>query len=289
MESGSLTTVKDRWIQHDTSLWVVACKGKAPIGRLHKPPSVINSQGSQRSLGVFSFLEPPMTELPIIFSSQMVLAIMDGRKTQTRRLRGLDTINENPGYWTYNGAAVIDRKYVHLFINGLHSVMIPVRVAPGDRLWVREAWAACHLRRNPDGEYVSVADDFAVRAKCDLREQHLVYRADGGDAFEGKWRHSINMPRWAARLFLDVTAEERCERLQDISEGDAKAEGARPCTTCGGTGAVEIDGVDAGCTECLQRPYSRWFEMLWDSIHGPGAWALNPWVRVITFKRSEMN
>jgi hypothetical protein len=133
---------------------------------------------------------------------------------------------------------------------------------PGDELWVRETWQ----NTGPEiSEYPGA-----------------VYRATDPDweTMTGwTWRPSIHMPRWAARLFLTVKAV-RVERLQDISEGDAEAEGAEPgCLTCG-----ENCLYRGGCGNC--RPcYRDSFVYLWQSIYGEDSWAANPWVWVVEFER----
>lgn len=203
-------------------------------------------------------------ERPILFSGPMVRAILEGRKTQTRRIvkGGInETSNEHFGYrllGVKNGRAIFDG-------------MLPVGVdcpygKPGERLWVREAWAPVDRRRgSSDPEYL--------------------YRAEllQGEAFLGveQWRPSIHMPRAACRLLLEIT-DVRVERLQDISEGDALAEGVLENldqTTLydfwhyGGEGCWgEFNAVGS-------------FASLWESINGPGSWNQNPWVWVVEFKK----
>lgn len=177
-----------------------------------------------------------MKERPILFSGPMVRAILNGTKTQTRR--------------------IVKPQPVH--IDGLGTVMNPSVITgnsckhgkPGDTLWVRETWAHRALRvSGPEGYGCPVfrADD------VDRRLPSGPYnRVD-------RWRPSIHMPRWASRITLQITAV-RVERLQDISEEDAIAE-----------------GVEFGAKES--------YRTLWDSINGAGAWDANPWVWVIEFKR----
>lgn len=133
--------------------------------------------------------------------------------------------------------------------------------APGDRLWVRETWAKA-------GE---VGDD-------------IEYRADNPDPLGARWRPSIHMPRWASRLLLEVTAV-RVERLQDISEDDACAEGVQELDGTLDELALYARAKKMG--ECATD--SRvWFAELWDSINGTRApWASNPFVWVVSFKRTE--
>ena len=174
-----------------------------------------------------------MKERPILFSAPMVRAILDGSKTQTRRVAK-----------EFNGMPNLDgilRRYPHQ--NGCpHGT-------PGDRLWVRETWA--HER---DG--TGCPDDTGI-----------LYRATdpGWDDEETglRWRPSIHMPRWASRILLEIT-DVRAQRLQEIGDEDARAEGYTP----------QSPDFPVG-----------WFQGLWDTIHGSGAWHANPWVWAITFRR----
>ncbi len=180
-----------------------------------------------------------MTERPIIFSTPMVVAILAGRKAQTRRVivpQPERRLEKTAGAltWRYTDREGIDPKSPHF--------RAPCQV--GDTLWVRETFSL-----SPDGP---------------------IYRASGSDAGMLEpgdrivWRPSIHMPRWAARLFLRVT-DVRVERLQDISEADAIAEG-----------------------RSLTRDDPRgYFPETWDSLNarrGYG-WDANPWLWVISFER----
>ncbi len=190
-------------------------------------------------------------ERPILFNDQMVRAILDGRKTVTRRVMKPQPVLDGH-FWTYGGAGWSDR------INSLtpvagHSLAARCPYGqPGDRLWVREAWACTLVAQAPGEEWV-------------------VYReGDNRTDYGGPWKPSIHMPRWASRILLELTAV-RVERLQDISEEQARAEGypaERECETGG-------SGLDAWL----------WFRSLWGEINGPEAFTANPWVWVIEFKR----
>lgn len=188
----------------------------------------------------------PVREKPIIFSGPMVRAIREGRKSQTRRLlkpqpnSGPDgkMVNLGSGSWGLSDG----------ILSGEWKL-----ASPGDRLWVREAWAK-------DGD-------------CPLQYRAGPHVAD--DALGVRWRPSIHMPRWASRITLEVT-EVRVQRLQDISEEDARAEGAPCCVMCEDGSFYE--NKDHGSLYCG-------FAGLWASIHGPGSWEANPWVAAITFKR----
>lgn len=178
-----------------------------------------------------------MPEKPILFSTDMVRAILDGRKTQTRRIVKPGTLE----------------MFVNLIWNPNENICFcPYR--PGDILYIRETWA-----KDRYGKYHYRAE--YPEHDC---EPYPI------------WKPSIHMPREAARLFLEVT-EVRVERLQKISEEDARAEGI-------GMPLFRSDEIeDYGYIEC--------FEMLWDSIYskrGHG-WEQNPWVWAITFKRAEVS
>jgi hypothetical protein len=192
-----------------------------------------------------------MTEKPIIFSGPMVRAILEDRKTQTRRIVKKapwlsDQIMNVPGtpYWTDG--------------SGWDSCVKCPYGEPGGRLWVREAWQ--EVDWPPTGPRV-------------------VYRADG-DASPYRWRPSIHMPRWASRITLEVESV-RVERLQAIRAEDAWWEGIGYQGGIGRSvfifkdGRTEID--EAGCVDA--------FRYLWQSIHAPGSWAANPFVWVVGFKR----
>ena len=187
-----------------------------------------------------------MTDRPIIFSAPMIRALIDGRKTQTRRVLK-DTETREP--YVADGVVLWDHPDGPVY----RWERVP---AVGDRLWVREAYAF--------GWPVNPGE----RLPRDEGPDHAVtYRADGQAPFGGgKWHPSIHMPRWASRLTLVVT-DVRVQRLQDISEADARAEGVSG--SAGGTW---------GC-EGLIEDYSD----LWNSIYGPDAWDANPWVAALTF------
>lgn len=184
----------------------------------------------------------PTRERPILFSGPMVRAILAGRKTQTRRVVG-------------------------------PTARAAINCRRGDRLWVRETWARV--------DYVDgVVSHHAVDS--DGVERRLVYRADcpdleWDDQPESRWRPSIHMPRWASRLTLAVT-DVRVERLRDISEEDAKAEGVEPAPLAG---AAIISDTPASASVSHRHA----FGLLWDSINaarGHG-WGSNPWVWVVAF------
>lgn len=186
-----------------------------------------------------------MKEYPILFNGPMVRAILDGSKTQTRRIVKTShaTATKFLGH-DDAGALLFDANYRCPFGE------------IGDRLWVRETW---QHGNHPIGPYESDCDVF-YRADYldDPLGPDLEHSKDG---IRRQWRPSIHMPRTAARLLLEVIGV-RAERLQDISEADAEAEGIE-----GGHATVQFRG-------------------LWDSVAPKGAdWDANPWVWVVEFHR----
>lgn len=196
-----------------------------------------------------------MADRPIIFSAPMVQALLAGRKTQTRRI-----INPQP-----TDEAVADGSFV---ANANRLIRpAPIRYAVGDRLYVREAW---HTNSSEDGKPPSEIDE----------GEFIWYVADGeGGMPISRMRPSIHMPRWASRLTLLVT-EVRVQRLQDISEEDARAEG---CFVGKASGRVFENeaGMHFGGPQWTSA--RDWYADLWDTIHGADAWSANPWVVAVSF------
>lgn len=215
-----------------------------------------------------------MKDHPIPFTGAMVRAVRDGTKFQTRRIVKLPRMNPL-GKWEVmpwggpNGGRTRDGQTVP-FQNVIgHSrtgeiIGCPYG-QPGDGLWVREAWRT-----------VEAADKIPPR---DLgAASRLWFEADAPhQPGYGKYRPGMFMPRWASRITLEVTGA-RVERLQDISEADAIAEGIEK-TVNGFWSMYGHAGVDG-----TYSPRAS-YRALWEQINGEGAWALNPWVWVIEFKR----
>lgn len=224
-----------------------------------------------------------MTERPIIFNAEMVRAILDGRKTQTRRIIKLDHERgmKNPVVRGKNGAC----SYVGC---RLASTLCPFG-QPGDRLWVRETWGVVSHELDEDGRIQPWTPDRPATAIHEMPfgngyySGHAIYSADGeftwgdDDGYEdGRscWKPSIHMPRAASRITLEITGV-RVERLQDISQADAIAEGAPP----------SHPSIDAVSRDYGFSDFSRsWFGQTWWSIYGQESWQANPWVWVIEFK-----
>lgn len=198
-----------------------------------------------------------MKERPILFRSDMVRAILDGRKTQTRRV-----IKPQP-----NVDDVL-RKRIEV---GL-QLKCPFGML-GDKLWVRETHAVV-----PASAYAMSTDDGNTQIPHRVSPDgyyRAVYKENWSRVRPGRWKPSIHMPRWASRITLEIT-DIRVERVQDISEVDAKAEGCEP------TIPPEYWG---GAT----HKYRRSFCLLWDSIYADRGygWDKNPWIWCVSFRRGD--
>lgn len=202
-----------------------------------------------------------MKESPILFTGPMVRAILEGRKTVTRRV-----VKPQPDFL---GSMVDPNTPFKTLDAGLHARITCPHGQPDDRLWVREAWAAdaqvdaIAPRDLSQGEPIWYPADFSVRQTgCSMISK-------------GRGRPSIHMPRWVSRILLEITAV-RIERLQDISEKQALAEG------------VELEGEGvcwAGAAGTASDSPVESFRLLWELINGAGSWSANPWVWVVEFKR----
>lgn len=214
-------------------------------------------------------------EKPIIFNSDMVRAILEGRKTQTRRVVKPQPVlvcnekHENgklrslSKYWEWKGRPVNES-----------SFFACAKYQPGDLLWVCETWtpAPSQFCRCPQGCEPDPCDAWKAGEGCESIRSGVIYRADPQPA-PRRWRPSLHMPKWAARIWLEVTGV-RVERLQDISEEDAEAEG------------VQVDETQRRHRTRLVEPTPcGYFRDLWNSIYGTAAWDENPWVWVNEFKK----
>lgn len=202
-------------------------------------------------------------ERPILFSTPMVRAILEGRKTQTRRI-----VKPQPDkHWAFNLRTVENLKTQRIeFVDDDYRYCVPCPYGrPSDRLWVREAWAPASAAL-PSGLGVLYRSDY-----------HTELEKRDGDQ---KWKPSIHMPRWASRITLEITRI--CvERVQEISEKDAIAEG---CIKLPASGRItDVKGGQYGGR--IWTTAKGWYSCLWNSINGPESWSENPWVWVVEFKR----
>ncbi|EBS4934416.1 hypothetical protein BZV78_16295 [Salmonella enterica subsp. enterica serovar Goverdhan] len=228
-----------------------------------------------------------MKERGMIFNGEMVRAILDGRKTQTRRIMAIQPEHSELGL-----RRVIDSKNGRdngkYFWSQSDACGLKMRSKVfgcpygevSDRIWVRETFQGPLFDFDQMDAYCKDSTPFE-------KAQFCVYKADGKSApefFDADdnlhccWRPSIHMPRWASRILLEIT-DVRVERLNAISQEDAQAEG------------MELTGwrptysdPDSGGEVCT--PYDN-FAQLWSSIYGEESWQGNPWVWVIEFKRIE--
>lgn len=220
-----------------------------------------------------------MTERGMIFNGEMVRAILDGRKTQTRREVTKATAN------------LLDLQKKHP--NSKYAIGCPYG-KPGDRIWVRETWGVVSHELDEDGRIQPWSPDRPATAIHEMPfgngyySGHAIYAADGDftwgddDGYEdGRscWKPSIHMPRRASRITLEITGV-RVEQLKSISEEEARSEG--------------VARLREGFWKHYQPGWTQHqlsargsFATLWDSIYGFGEWDSNPWVWVIEFNRIE--
>ncbi|WP_240430218.1 hypothetical protein [Serratia marcescens] len=217
-----------------------------------------------------------MKERPVIFNGDMVRAIINGRKTQTRRV--IANVSPDNCIPLQKPTKTKDGIYTHVMDAPGHGLCPFGKV--GDRLWVRETWADVNHDGHPaiayraDGGLRAIGEDDGEEEDPNLEKYWFAqWYADLISGAEGNWRPSIHMPRWASRITLEITAV-RVERLNDISHEDAKAEGC-----CYGRGG--------GIPDFAVTPADH-FPTLWASIYGEESWGANPWVWVIEFRRLEV-
>lgn len=233
-----------------------------------------------------------MKERGMIFNGEMVRALLDGRKTQTRRIMKAQPSEDftpmnmaleadykarwyTPGIVDKDGYLQPAGKEVFGVANENEGYSCPFG-AVGDRIWVRETWA---------------------RYNIDQDSHDMAYRATIPEDWpeSGRWRPSIHMPRWASRITLEIT-DVRVERLNAISEQDAQSEGVHTEVwdqTVVARNYAAIDEFFQFWSEDMphyvemNQLYRSSFRSLWESIYGAENWQANPWVWVIEFKRVE--
>lgn len=226
-----------------------------------------------------------MKERGMIFNGEMVRAILDGRKTQTRRPVKFPVHDKNLGC-ELSGNELSGELSAGNYLNSAFG-------KPGDRIWVREAY---RFPASLDDVSPTGVGEMAVATGYRKPWAPTFYEftgtfSDGWKGFEtppkvsdaGKLRPSIHMPRWASRILLEIT-DVRVERLNAISEEDAEAEG------------IDMEALydSQDCYDCIAdhnmtgRPtVTGAFKYLWESIYGEESWKANSWVWVIEFKRVE--
>lgn len=233
----------------------------------------------------------PVKERPILFSGPMVRAILSGEKTQTRRVVKPQGQTNSAGLTHYDGCLIFEHDIEEIETRCPYG-------HPGDRFWVRETFGLMPTQHDFEKWVIYQADKMAHRAGM-AEDETVHYRPKDPELLNDwtprlwsgelpKFRPSIHMPRWASRVNLEVTGV-RVERLQDISEADALAEGveiAIPGTTWyrdynpGKQDAIHPDPHYGLCPDAYAS-----YESLWESINGPESWAANPWVWVVEFRR----
>ncbi len=220
-------------------------------------------------------------ERPIIFSAPMILAILRGSKTQTRRvIKPQPPDDWSPTVGLYH-PTIVDRHgeeqpgpEVFGAADGEAGRKCP-QWAPGSRLWVRETWRLGAHYAIYTAKDIREAAEFGTHPMDD----HIHYRAHESPK-DHKWRSPYHMPRWASRITLEIT-DVRAQRVQEISEADAIAEG---CESQGGlvSAPMEPEEYDG-------YPARYEFHGLWDLLnaHRGYSWESNPWIWALTFKRLE--
>lgn len=192
-----------------------------------------------------------MKERPMLFSAPMVRAILKGQKTQTRR-----AMKPKNGQYIPPSKSADGPGWEQMLRSCPYG-------QPGDRIYVREAFN--HFERN---------ENFKEGCEC-------FYRADGECVALQPWRPAIHMPKWAARITMEVTSV-RVERLNDISEADCWAEGIEEVMH-DFDDASQCDMAKRLC--CSTEDAKPLYAQLWEQINGPGSWDTNPWVWAVSFKR----
>ena len=249
-----------------------------------------------------------MTDRGMIFNAEMVRAILDGRKTQTRRevKLNLDIARLATTYdWATSLAANhyqgLTEEQIQQKAESLRGVIHPVILdngqmvsiicphgKPGDRIWVRETFCPVDDTQYGGEKWVD------YRATPRYEASHPAgWDSAPNDAEALKWRPSIHMPRWASRILLEIT-DVRVERLNAISEEDAQREGVHTevwdQTVVARNYAARDEFFQFWSEDMphyveMNQLYRSSFRSLWESIYGAENWQANPWVWVIEFKR----
>jgi hypothetical protein len=225
-----------------------------------------------------------MADRPILFSAPMVRAILAGTKAQTRRVvrdqTAVRAASGGPELWTgFMGWQPADAVLDDPSLNSNKAAKCPYGM-PGDRLWVREAFRPIY----PQDPGYNGGQPIAYDYRATYTQGDRL-----GDALgiKRRWKPSIHMPRWASRITLEITGV-RVERLKDISEADAIAEGIDRIGGPTSCTPWKNYGLEAGAPHAMTcaSPVTS-YATLWTSINGPESWDANPWVWVVAFRRAE--
>lgn len=243
-----------------------------------------------------------MKSRPILFNGAMVRALLNGSKTQTRRIVKIKPPLCNPPYFATGKVlsdlptqpgAFMEFRYDKQPSDGASFLINCPHGQPGDRFWVRETFRIGEDLGDDWESWMETGDRFVI---CDAghdigkgSEDYCVpieyevprnaKEIHNSERTPEHWRSfgpipSIFMPRWASRIQLEIVSV-RVERLQDIGETDARAEGVM----------IEERHTMGYCSGQFLPPSIRAYSELWESINGAGSWAANPWVWVVEFKR----
>lgn len=205
-----------------------------------------------------------MKERPILFSGAMVRALLDGKKTQTRRALKVQPLDILPMLEDKAGVEWVG----HMQVDPPRGIVFRCKFGkPGDRLWVRETWSQ-PTTLDPGPTFYRA--DYPTCVPAQFENVPPVHHV--------RWKPSIHMPRNLSRILLEIVSV-RAERLNDISEADARAEGIIDggCLNCGNNEPCGCDSPEPDARDSFVR--------LWESINGDGSWAINPWVWAIEFRR----
>ncbi len=203
-----------------------------------------------------------------MFKSDMIQAIVDGKKTQTRRLSGLKEINQNPGAVHYLGINSLGEYAFELFLPDGTSTLkyIKPRYHVGEGLYLKETWRIFRFNDVECSFYVEYRDG-GIQHFPSITDEIFDRYWRTPDMPEDKWRSPLFMPAWSARYFIRITGV-RVERLQTITPEDCYAEGV---------------GTSWAPASNQLATYSR----LWDSLYPEFPWATSPWVWVYGFEKAE--
>ena len=249
-------------------------------------------------------------ERPILVAQPLINPILDGSKTQTRRIiKPAPSWVEIPQMYGGGGIWAWQRNKANLEIHPDDWPRFCPYGRPGDRLWVRETWQHVHGHDEYESWELPHIKSFVVDGvlsspalltkptfgktwyKADQWAQEY-HKEDQECGNKWNWRPSIHMPRWASRILLEITSV-RVERLQDISPSDAMAEGFKKITKDNGItwkyGMADFDGLpgedDMGwCWREWDTDPIEAYRKLWESLNGPGSWEKNPWLWCLEFR-----